>query len=218
MSNLVARFEPQFEAYMAEKISTDAAHDINHIKRVVGAARQFATEESAQLEVVIPAAWLHDCITLPKNAPNRHEASGLAAKEAVRWLTEIDYPEAHLDAIAHAVESHSFSAGITPTTLEAKIVQDADRIDALGAIGIARCLMVGGALNSTLYHTDDPFCDEREPDDRSYSIDHFYRKLFKIAKTMNTQAATEEAQRRVDFMQVFLHQLDCEINPGQLSV
>ncbi len=211
----LAAVEEKLRGYMTERISTDAAHDINHIMRVVESARQFATAENAILEGVMPAAWLHDCITLPKNAPNRHEASGLAAKEAVRFLGEIEYPAEYLDAIAHAVESHSFSAGITPRTLEAQIVQDADRIDALGAIGVARCLMVGGALNTSLYSTDDPFCDEREPDDQQFSVDHFYRKLFKIVETMNTPAAREEAMNRADFMQLFLHQLDHEIHPNQ---
>lgn len=194
-------------------MTADSAHDMAHIQRVVQMAKRLAGVEGADLAVVIPAAWLHDCVTLPKNAPNRHEASQLAAAEAVRFLRSIGYPEQHLDNIAHAIVAHSFSAGIAPITLEAQVVQDADRLDAIGAIGVARCLLVGGALQRPLYHPPDPFCEQREPDDFTYTIDHFYRKLFPIGQTLHTQAARDEAARRNAFMQVFLDQLRSEI-PG----
>ena len=199
-------------AYVEQQMTADAAHDRQHIERVVHTARQLAEVEGADLAVVIPAAWLHDCVTLPKNAPNRHEASQLTAAEAVRFLRSIDYPEQYLESIAHAIAAHSFSAGIAPTTLEAKVVQDADRLDALGAIGVARCMMVGGVLERPLYHPTDPFCQTREPDDLTYTIDHFYRKLFKIGQTLHTAAARAEAQRRSTFMQAFLDQLAHEIS------
>jgi len=199
-------------AYVEQQMTADAAHDRQHIERVVRTARQLAAVEGADLAVVIPAAWLHDCVTLPKNAPNRHESSQLAAAEAVRFLRSIAYPEQYLDGIAHAIAAHSFSAGIAPTTLEAKVVQDADRLDALGAIGVARCMMVGGVLERPLYHPADPFCHSREPDDLTYTIDHFYRKLFKIGQTLHTAAARAEAQRRSAFMQAFLDQLAHEIS------
>ncbi|MBK8903929.1 MAG: HD domain-containing protein [Anaerolineaceae bacterium] len=204
--------EATFAAYIEQQMTADSAHDMQHIQRVVHMARQLAEAEGADLAVVIPAAWLHDCVTLPKNAPNRHEASQLAAAEAVRFLRTIAYPEQFLQGIAHAVAAHSFSAGSMPTTLEAKVVQDADRLDAIGAIGVARCLMVGGVLARPLYHRTDPFCQTREPDDLTYTIDHFYRKLFKIGQTLHTAAARAEAERRNTFMQAFLDQLAEEIS------
>ncbi len=207
------QLEATLAAYIEQQMTADSAHDRQHIERVVRTARQLAEAEGADLAVVIPAAWLHDCVTLPKNAPNRHEASQLAAAEAVRFLQSIDYPEHYLDGIAHAIAAHSFSAGITPTTLEAKVVQDADRLDAIGAIGVARCMMVGGVLARPLYHPTDPFCHTREPDDLTYTIDHFYRKLFKIGQTLHTTAARAEAVRRNAFMQTFLDQLAHEIRP-----
>ncbi len=117
----------------------------------------------------------------------------------------------------HAIEAHSFSAGIPPRTLEARIVQDADRLEALGAIGIARCLLTGGTMRTPLYDPDDPFCDRREPDDRSYTLDHFYCKLFKLPGTMQTAAGREEARRRVDYMQGFLAELAGEISNSRLN-
>ena len=208
---MLEQIEAKCKVFLQQKMVADAAHDMAHIERVVLMARRLAAVEGADLAVVLPAAWLHDCVTLPKNAPNRHEASQLAAAEAVRFLRTIDYPEMHLAGIAHAIAAHSFSAGIAPTTLEAKVVQDADRLDAIGAIGVARCLMVGGALERPLYNPTDPFCDTREPDDLAYTIDHFYRKLFKIGQTLHTQAAQAEAERRNAFMHAFLAQLKQEI-------
>jgi uncharacterized protein len=152
---------------------------------------------------------------VPKDDPRRNQASRLAAVEACAYLVGIGYPsspaqgdnaakrEAVLDAIAHAIEAHSFSANIAPQTLEAKVVQDADRLDGIGAIGIARCFACSGTMNRPFYSPADPFCTTREPDDAQFTIDHFYRKLFKTAASMQAQAGKKEAERRVGVMQRF---------------
>jgi uncharacterized protein len=90
-------------------------------------------------------------------------------------------------------------------------VQDADRLDALGAVGIARCLMLGGALGKALYDPDAPFPQQRPPDDTRNVIDHFYVKLLKLADTMHTRAGKAEAAQRTIFMREFLRQLSHEI-------
>lgn len=185
----------------------DAAHDVAHLRRVVANAQALALEEQAELAVVLPAAWLHDCIHVPKDSPQRAEASRLAADEAVRRLAVIGYPECHLDGVAHAVAAHSYSAGLQPRTLEARVVQDADRLDALGAVGIARCFQVSGALGGALHHPDQPFPQGRELDDRRYAIDHFYAKLLRLPDTMQTAAGRREAHRRAAFMQGYLAEL-----------
>jgi uncharacterized protein len=203
--------ETQLESFIASRLAPDPAHDLAHVRRVVENARHLAAREGADLAIVMPAAWLHDCVSLPKNHPDRHLASRQAAAMATDFLRAQGIDERLLSAIGHAIEAHSFSAGIAPTTLEAKIVQDADRLDALGAIGIARCLLTGGSIQRPLYSVDDPFCDEREPDDSRFCIDHFYRKLFAIAQTLHTDAARREAEGRVAYMRQFLAQLGHEI-------
>ena len=189
----------------------DTAHDLSHIKRVVGNAKKLAKSSAANLAIVIPAAWLHDCVSVAKDSSLRSQASSLSAKAAIEFLQTHGYHDDWLNDIEHAIAAHSFSAGIEPKTLEAKIVQDADRLDALGAIGIARCLQTGVAMGSVLYDVDDPFAENRQAEDRISIIDHFYTKLLTLAETMKTAAGREEAELRTTFMRAYLHQLSLEI-------
>ncbi len=200
----------ELERRCGEKLAVaggDAAHDLEHIRRVVANARGLAAVEGAKLEIVLPAAWLHDCVTVPKDSPQRATASRLAAAQAGAWLREWDWPAELLPDIAHAIEAHSFSAGIAPRTIEAKVVQDADRLDALGAVGLSRCLMLGGALGRPLYATEDPFCEQRAPDDKAACVDHFYAKLLTLEATMQTEGGRAEARRRTEFIRQFLAEL-----------
>jgi uncharacterized protein len=207
----LAELEMRCAAFVASVVPADAGHDISHVRRVVRNVAWLTTEESADALVTLPAAWLHDCVAIAKDSPLRSKGSQLAAEAAVSFLQGIDYPEQLLEGVYHAIEAHSFSAAIPALTLEAKIVQDGDRLDSLGAIGIARCLLVGGKLNRPLFHLDDPFCAAREPDDRSYTIDHFYNKLFKLPAMMQTAAGKAEAERRAAVMRDYLDELRNEI-------
>lgn len=192
-------------------MTQDSAHDLAHIKRVVVSAKQLAQAEGADLFIVVPAAWLHDLVNLPKNHPDRHLASAMAANEAAHFLQGLGYLDKALDAVKHSITAHSYSASVAPETIEAKVVQDADRLDAIGAIGIARCMMVGGQLGRKLYQTLDPFCEGREPDDAMYTVDHFYNKLLGLGDSFQTQAGRDEANHRTRFMKTFLDQLRSEI-------
>ncbi len=201
-----------FRQFLLNSCNFDSAHDITHTERVVRNALLLAKEEKCDEEVVLAAAWLHDCVIVPKDDPNRNKASKLAADKATSYLKSIQFNEEKISDVAHAIESHSFSADIIPKTTEAKIVQDADRLDALGAIGIARCFMVGGQMNRSLYQPEDPFCAQRDPDDSEWTIDHFYSKLFTLPELMNLESAKKEAIRRVDFMKQFLNKMGQEIS------
>lgn len=191
----------------------DPAHDVEHVRRVVALARRLAVAEGASLEIVLPAAWLHDCVLLPKSSPQRGRASTLAAAAAGEFLRGSGYPPSLIPAIEHAIAAHSFSAGIAPDTLEAMVVQDADRLDAIGAIGIARCLLLGGAQRKPLYDSAQPFPDQRPPDDSTVVLDHFYVKLLRLGDLMHTASARAEARPRTAFMRQFLTQLRLEIPP-----
>ncbi|HXM32334.1 MAG TPA: HD domain-containing protein [Chthoniobacterales bacterium] len=207
-----AEWEARFAALLAEEESArDAAHDDGHVRRVVANARKLAETEGADLAVVLPAAWLHDCVAIAKNLPQRSSASRLAAQRAGELLRAAAYPAQHIPAIEHAIAAHSFSAGIPPQTLEAKVVQDADRLDALGAVGIARTLITGGANGTPFYHFSEPFPITRMADDGTSIIDHFFTKLLTLAETMQTAAGRAAAQQRAQFLKQFLTQLGSEI-------
>lgn len=200
-----------FRRFLLDSCHFDTAHDIAHTERVVKNALMLAELESCDEEIVMAASWLHDCVLIPKNHPDRKHASRLAARKATTYLNSIEFKKEKIPKVAHAIEAHSFSAGIKPQTIEAKIVQDADRLDALGAIGIARCFAVGGLLTRPIYDSADPFCESRDPNDEEWTIDHFYTKLFTLPDMMNLESAKKEAEERVRFMKLYLGRLKEEI-------
>ncbi|MGE3973515.1 MAG: HD domain-containing protein [Bdellovibrionales bacterium] len=209
---LISHYENLFSQKIQSIASSeDPAHDELHFQRVVATAKALCEEEQAKIEIVLPAAWLHDFVIIPKNDSRRKQASRLSAEAAVRFLQEIEYPSEYFEDIAHAIEAHSFSANIETKTLEAKIVQDADRLDGLGAIGVARCFATAGLLKRPFYSAQDSFCLSREPNDQIFTVDHFYAKLFKTAETLKTSAARREGQRRVEVMKKYLEDLKKEI-------
>ncbi len=198
--------------FMAAVEAADAAHDISHVNRVVTNVAALTRTEDANPWITLPAAWLHDCVAVAKDSPWRAQGSKLAAKAAIDFLGGIDYPQECLADVYHAIEAHSYSAAVPTRTLEARVVQDGDRLDSLGAIGIARCLLVGGRLNRPLFSLIDPFCDEREPDDSRYTLDHFYAKLLRLPATMQTNSGRAEAERRASLMRGYLDSLRAELS------
>lgn len=190
-----------FEKILEEKMNLilgekDPAHDIFHVKRVVNIAKKISLIENGNLNIVIPAAWLHDFVNLEKSDPNRSKASYLSAVEGIKFLESIHYPADDFENIFHAIEAHSFSANITPKTLEAKIVQDADRLDGLGAIGIYRLFAVSTRMNKNLKD----------------AIFHVEEKLRPVSKSMQTDFGKKMAQERMQFIDSYLQQLSREIN------
>ncbi|MCB0391817.1 MAG: HD domain-containing protein [Bdellovibrionales bacterium] len=211
MSNLDA-WEKRFKLKVVEAISSlDPAHDLLHFQRVVNLSKNLCQFENANLSVVLPAAWLHDLVIIPKNDPKRNEASRLSADAAIEFLKSINYTEGPLDEIHHAICAHSFSANIPCETLEAKIIQDADRLDGIGAIGIARCFATSGLLKRQLYAEEDPLCENREPDDLIYTLDHFYKKLFKVVDKLHTKEAQKVGRHRLEIMKTYVRDLYHEI-------
>lgn len=206
----------EWELKFATKISEvatadDPAHDLLHFKRVVAIAKHLAAQEGGNLEVIVPAAWLHDLVIVPKDSPLRNQASRLSGEKAIEFLRSIEYPAKFFDEIAHAIAGHSFSAKLEVKTIEAKIVQDADRLDGLGAIGIARCFATAGLLKRPFYSSDDPLCEVRHPDDSRFTIDHFFLKLFKTAETMQTEAGRIEGRKRTEVMKNYLASFRTEV-------
>ncbi|HQF55246.1 MAG TPA: HD domain-containing protein [Fibrobacteria bacterium] len=203
-----SRWEARFVAFLErDGAFGDAAHDLEHVRRVVRTAMSLAVPEGADPDIVFAAAWLHDCVAVPKDSPDRSKASRFAAAAASEFLAAAGWESRQIPFIHHAIEAHSFSAGIEPITPDARVVQDADRLDALGAHGLARCIATGASMGTGLVHPTDPWAVNRALDDVKWSVDHFFAKLFKLPAMMRTAAGRAEADRRSEVLKVFLREL-----------
>lgn len=201
----------RFERILLDRPNADGSHDIGHVRRVWCLTQDIASVEGGDLDVLVAAAWFHDLVNVSKSSSDRDRASALSARASRPILQACGFPDAKLDLVCHAIEAHSFSAGVTAKTLEAQILQDADRLDALGAIGIARLFYVAGRMGSMLFDPDDPRAHHRDLNDRAYALDHFEVKLFRIADNMNTAGGQRIASERVSMMRAFVDTLLSEI-------
>ncbi len=195
----------------------DPAHDYEHVLRVERSAAAIAADEGADARVVRLAALLHELVCLPKDHPESPLAGERAAERAAALLRAEEVDEPTVARVAYAIRVHPFSRGVAPETLEARVLQDADRLDAIGAVGIARCFATGGALGASLYHPEDPFARRRGEgglDDKRFSVDHFQRKLLKLEAGLHTATARRLAAARVRFMTAYLEQLEREVGEG----
>lgn len=177
-----------------------SGHDFDHTMRVYRMATTIAKEENADIQIVQLAALLHD-VDDRKLSPQTYENKD----NAVSFLRKNGVDEDKIRIIVEIISQISFSAGNgTPRTLEGKCVQDADRLDAMGAIGIGRAFAFGGTRGRRIH---DP-----EGKDQTTTIQHFYDKLLLLKDRMNTAAGKRLAARRHRFMEDFLQQFYAEWN------
>ncbi|MCV4290200.1 HD domain-containing protein [Pseudomonas capsici] len=189
----------------------DGSHDISHLLRVWKNVCAIRNHEGGDQEILLAATLLHDCVSVEKDSPFRASASRLAAAKATDLLTETGWDETRIAAVAHAIEAHSFSAAITPVTLEARILQDADRLDAMGMVGVARVFYVSGRMGGFLYDSQDPQASGRPYDDKHFAVDHFHTKLLHLADGFQTRTGAQMAQVRHARLKRFLDELMEEI-------
>ena len=192
-------------------MDNDPAHDFDHVMRVYTNAKKIVKKEKADEKLVLSAALLHDIVSYSKSSTRSKFSSIDSAKKSKIILKKYGFSEKEITIVSDAIKDHSFSQNKVPETLEGKILQDADRLDALGAIGIARVFATSGSLNRPFYNIDDPFCTKRNPDDDLWAIDHFFNKLLKLESLMNTRSGKIEAKKRTNVLQEFLKQLKDEI-------
>ncbi|QNI38627.1 HD domain-containing protein [Edaphobacter sp. 4G125] len=181
----------------------DGAHDLSHLIRVWRNVKEIQRGEGGDMEILAAAVLLHDCVDVPKNSPMRSQASRLAAAEATTQLNALGWQASRTHWVASAIESHSYSAGITPATLEASILQDADRLDAIGYTGIARCFYTAGRMGSSLYEPSDPSGEQRPLDDAAFALDHFAAKLLNLAEGFRTATGRSIAAQRHEAVHSF---------------
>jgi uncharacterized protein len=191
--------------------TNEPAHDFFHVIRVVDNARTIARAEGVREASSVTAALLHELFTLPKNHPESARAGERCAEQARELLVREKAPSWLVDPTCAAIRDHSFSKGIVPDLLDARILQDADRLDALGAIGLARMWATCADMKRPFYAPEDPFCERRAPDDKLWGLDHVYKKLLVIPSKLHTRAAKTMAEQRVRFIDAFVEQLRSEI-------
>ncbi len=214
-------FWPEAIAATQARMAQDGGHDWGHLLRVFRHAhtlwRAEAPEDPAMWRIIATSALFHDLVNLPKDSPERHLASTQSADEATAWLkAHTDFTEDERARVHEAIQCHSFSSGYTPTSLAAQILCDADRLDALGAIGIARTFFVGGTLERHLWHPTDPMATERPPDDLAWCVDHFFIKLLKLEEGFHTTQGRHLASERTGRMRRFLAALRDELGEEHL--
>jgi len=205
--NILKKLEKEVKV----KMGNDSAHDFEHIKRVYNNAKKLAIKEKANIKLVLSAVLLHDIVSYPKSDSRSKTSSVKSSQDAKKILKNYPFTNDEIKIITDAIKDHSFSRKKTPKTLVGKILQDADRLDAIGAVGIARVFAVGGAEHRPFYNIEDPFCSKREPNDTKWTLDHFFRKLLLLEDLMSTKSAKIEAKRRTKILTNYLSELKKEI-------
>lgn len=208
---MTSRFEKLKESVRATYDNGDASHDFAHIERVLTSCRRIGETVDADFEILLPAGLLHDIVNVPKNHPDRRVASEQAAEKAKAVLIEFGYTNEECARIGQVILEHSFSRGLAASSIESACLQDADRLDAIGAIGVMRTTTCGAKMGASYYDLVEPLAKERALDDRRFTLDHFEVKLFKLAGSMNTDYGREEGARRARFMRAFVEQLLSEL-------
>ena len=188
-----------------------AGHDATHTIRVQELCLNIGRREKADLLVVEAAALLHDIGRGCERTNPTVDHAEASARMAEKLLIECHFPEDRIPQVLHAIRAHRFSQKKAAETLEAKILQDADRVDISGAVGVAMTFAYGGAKNMELYDRHDPLAKNRKLDDTKYILDHFQTKLLKLEGTMNTDTARQLLQKRQRYLSLFMSQFIKEI-------
>lgn len=188
-------------------LNEGTGHDWYHIERVWKVAVRLAEQEQANRFIVEMAALLHDLID-DKLVSNKEEA----VQEVMYWLEGVGVTSSDSERIFEIIETISYKGGNNKKvqTIEAQVVQDADRLDAIGAIGIARCFAYAGSKGNPLFDPElsvrESMTEEEYRKGKTSAVHHFYEKLLKLKDLMNTEAAKKIAEERHAFMEDYLTQ------------
>lgn len=183
----------EMKKFVEEVLDEPGSHGFDHTLRVVSLCEIIGEAEQAEMDILIPAAIFHD-IARPqeKRTGIPHEVKG--AEMAEEYLTGISYGQEQISRIVHAIKAHRFSTALVPETLEAKILSDADKLDAMGAVGIARTFISAGEHGGDI--TD--------------GLDHMHEKLLRLSDLMYTRTGREMAEKRHNFLVAFVRALEEE--------
>jgi uncharacterized protein len=185
-----SRLHDKLWTHVREKLPKYGCHGFEHTERVYKLCEKIGNQLKVKMNVLLPAAILHD---IARGEPN-HALNG--SKMAERILSEYDVPQSTREQIVHAIVTHRFSEKLKPRTVEAMILSDSDKLDAIGAVGIYRA----AAFSSEVGRPIEDF------------IDHFHEKLLELKDLLYTDEAKILAQERHEFMQKYLEQIKTELD------
>jgi len=195
----------------------EMAHDQFHIERVYLWALKLAPEAGVSRDLAGATALVHDLVPIPKDSPERSLGGEKSAAASGPLLDAVGYSDSEQAAVIDAVKTSSWSRGLVANSALGRLLQDADRLDAIGAVGIARCLACAQDMSTPdnpgrFYHPADPAgTSDRPLDDRLQALDHFSAKLLKLAAGMHFPLAKAEATRRHEHMEAFIHEFTLEL-------
>lgn len=202
---------------LARTEAQDLAHDADHVWRVYAWAVTLARAEGHDVEACGAAALVHDLVNIPKESRDRPLGGELSAVAGRELLEEAGYETDVVACCVEAVRTSSWSRGLAPTGPVGAVLQDADRLDAIGAVGIARNFACAQAMSSRgapgrFYDPADPFGEGDRPlDDVAHALDHWFLKLLRLREGFHTETARAEAERRHGFLRAFVAELRAEL-------
>lgn len=196
----------------------DKSHDLEHMRRVFNLGMRIAKSETIQVtdyDILIPALIFHDSVIFRKDDPRNNLAPSKSADLAEVLLKSVPgYPEIKIKGVKDCIQECSFSNGIEPSTWESAILQDADKLESVGALAIMRTFSSGGEMNRPFYNPLDPLCKGEVTEKVGASIELFKKRLFVVAKTMSTNEGKRLAQKRVTFLRSFWERYKEELIEG----
>ncbi|RME79921.1 MAG: HD domain-containing protein [Methanobacteriota archaeon] len=193
----------------------DIAHDFSHVMRVLNIAKKLSMEYGADMPVVVPAVLFHDAVVYNKNSPKNANSAKESAEVAEKVLLSIpSYPKDKIERVKDAILCHSYGHGNEPESLEAKILYDADKLEATGAIAIMRTFSYAQLVKKKFYDVEDPFAENREADNSKYALDYL-TTLTRINERLHTPLAKHIAERRRAFLLSFLEELREELGEAE---
>lgn len=197
----------------------DPSHDMEHIKRVLSAVKLICEkEQKGDLEILIPAAILHDVVTYPKDDPRNKTATDESAEFAGNLLWNYPgYPKDKTIEVRSCILECSWSKGLPASSINSAILRDADRLEAVGAIALMRTFSSGGQMKRPLYNPADPFCEKGIPEGVGCSFDLIYQRLLKVTATLHTETAKNIGLRRRIFLEVFISEFRLELSELKMS-
>lgn len=204
---------PSIEQARAWYPEQDPVHGFDHVLRVLRMAERLATEEGADLEVVRAAALLHDASGAETGGEGRQEHQHLSAAFAAKVLATEGWPEERIAAVQHCIRAHRYRGDEKPESLEAKILFDADKLDVIGAFGVARTLAYDVVMGWPFYaEPSQKFREtgEKEAGETHSSYHEYLFKLSKIKERLFTDTAKQIAEHRQQFLNDYFDQLDAE--------